>query len=566
MPASASSLAGASVASLAALASAWQFSVAFSAVVVPAAAAPGDALGAALWAFATLPNVNCTLQLLPVTPAAASFAALPLPHATAEFVVVSAPARRASAPSVFSLPLAWTTPFTWQLWACVGASALLASAAQTLLEGGAKPRALTEALLGWRFAPPATPAGRLHATAFAFTSALLFAQYVARAAAMASAADVGALLAAAPSASSVLCVADVASHASFAAAALPSLALTKRPSASAAALLAALRSGECAAALTTAADAAFAAGGPGDTAGLNCGLPAPKALQPTVQLALPLSPATSPPFVAALGVLLAHAAAPGGTSAAAAEAAFPAAAPHCAHGARWASASSAPQPLSLRDLSGIFMLQVVAAVAAAALHFGGAAGRAVAQRRSRKGKAEDGDELLEMEAVAAENGFAHEWRDSGDSSGGAAHKETPRRRGAAVASFSEESDHRHSPALHDAVLRMQDALESGDGMGWGPPAPRRTPGSRAAPRSELLAIEADAAVALARAPSSDTGPVRHRSRTPPRGGAVSADHFALVPPPRSPVSPERSPRAGGFTRGRPALPRDGGEDFLDTRL
>ena len=553
------------MASLAALASAWQFSVAFSAVVVPAVAAPGDALGAALWAFAAPFQVNCTLQLLPVTPAAASFAALPLPHATAEFVVVSAPERRASAPSVFSLPLAWTTPFTWQLWACVGASALLASAAQTLFEGGAQPRAVAAALLGWRFAPPATPAGRLHATAFAFTSALLFAQYVARAAAMATAADVGALLAAAPSASSALCVADVASHVAFAAAALPSLTLTKRSSASAAALLAALRSGECAAALTTAADAAFAAGGPGDTAGANCGLPAPKALQPTVQLALPLAPATSPTFVAALGVLLAHAAAAGGAFAAAAEAAFPAAAPHCAHRARWASGSHAPAPLSLRDLSGIFMLQVVAGVAAAALHWGGAAGRAVAQRRSGKGK-EDGDELLEMEVAAAENGFAHEWHDSGDSSGGgAAHKETPRRRGAAVASFSEEteSDHRRSPALRDAVLQMQDALENGDGMGWGPPAPRRTPGSRAAPRSELLAIEADAAVALVRAPSSDVGPVRHRSRTPPRSGAVSADHFALVPPPRS---PERSPRAGGFVRGRPALPRDGGEDFLDTRL
>ena len=557
-----------------ALAAAWEFSVEYVAAVAPAASS-SDALGAALWAFSTL-SANCTLQLLPATPAAAAFAALPLPHAAAEYVIVSAPMRRASGPSIFSQPLGWTAPFRWPLWACVGGSVVLASAAQAALEGGAtgaKPRDIATALFGWRFAPPATPAGRLHATAFAFTTALLFAQYVARAAAMAGSTD-GGLLAAAPRGAAALCVADVASHAAFAAAALPSLSLTKRSSASSAALLAALRSGECAAALTTAADAAYAAGGPGDAAGANCGLPAPSPLQPVQPLALPLSPTTAAGTVAALGVLLAHAAAPGGAFAEAAAAAFPAnGAPHCAGGARWAAASpAAPLPLSLRELSGIFMLQVAAGVAAAVLHLGGAAGRAVARRRHGLGKGADGEEeLLEMEVVAAENGsFAHDWNDS-DSNGGAAHKPSPSpspRRGPATPPFmtppTETAEaHRASPALRTAVQQMQEELSSGDGMGWGAPAPRRASG-RGVARAELLAIEADAAKAMmARsAPASDVGPARHRSRTPPRGGAVSADHFVFVPPPRSP----RSAGGNGVVRGRPALPRDTGEDFLDMRL
>ena len=567
LPASASSLTGVSVATMTALAAAWEFSVEYVAAVAPAASS-SDALGAALWAFSTL-SANCTLQLLPATPAAAAFAALPLPHAAAEYVIVSAPMRRSSGPSIFSQPLGWTAPFRWPLWACVGGSVVLASAAQAALEGGAtgaKPRDIGTALFGWRFAPPATPAGRLHATAFAFTTALLFAQYVARAAAMAGSTD-GGLLAAAPRGAAALCVADVASHAAFAAAALPSLSVTKRSSASPAALLAALRSGECASALTTAADAAFAAGGPGDAAGANCGLPAPLPLQPVQPLALPLSPATTAGTVAALGVLLAHAAAPGGAFAQAAEAAS--AASHCIGGARWAPASpAAPLPLSLRELSGIFMLQVASGVAAAILHCGGAAGRAVSRRRQGLGKAAEGeDELLEMEVVAAENGgFAPDWNDS-DSNGGAACKASlsPRRAPATPPTAGSESEaaeaHRDSPALRVAVQQMQEDLSSGDGLGWGAPAPRRATG-RGSARAELLAIEADAAKAMARAPASAVGPARQRSRTPPRGGAASADHFVFVPPPRSP----RSPGGSGIVRGRPALPRDNGEDYLDMRL
>jgi hypothetical protein len=112
-----------------------------------------------------------------------------------------------------------------------------------------------------------------------------------------------------------------------------------------------------------------------------------------------------------------------------------------------------------------------------------------------------------------------------------------------------------------AVQQMQEDLSSGDGLGWGAPAPRQASG-RGAVRAELLAIEADAAKAMARTPASDVGPARQRSRTPPRGGAASADDFVFVPPPRSP----RSPGGSGIVRGRPALPRDNGEDYLDMRL
>jgi hypothetical protein len=654
VPAPAGALAGASVASLSALASAWEFSVELSAAVAPPS---NDPVASALWAFSAL-SADCVLNTLPSTPAAAAFASLTAPHAPFSYVLVRAPPPAPPLPSVFRLPLPWTRPFEWRLWAVTGASILLASAAQDAFEkerrrrdaaaaaaaaaapggkrswGGAG-AALLLPLLGWRFAPPATPAGRLHATAFAFTSAILAAQYIATAAALASAG--GAAFVAPASPLTAVCVADNAAHAAFAAAALPSLQLLRRSSASAGALLAALHSGACAAAVTTDLDLAYAAGGPGDAGHANCGLPAAMPLGRGA-LALALAPATPPNVTHALGILLTYAAAPGGAFAAAAAAQFPAA--PCGADALGAdAAAAAPAPLSLRDLSGVFMLQVVAIAAAALLHVGGAAGRALATRAARRAQERDGggggggqgvaakkrhggraaapagaDD--DVAASAAENGGAihGSWaqgsgRGSDSASGGADDYDgsygvelraaplvvasSPRtlRRDAAGAATGAVS-----PALRAAVAAMQADMHAelgGDGHGWAAAEqPGRRIGGRSAAvaslRAELLAVEADAAAELARggtpsssaalsalsAPPPRSAGARARSRTPPRGGAVSAGPAQFAPPARSSerrahgtASAPRSPRgAQGRFGGRPALPRDAGDDFLDDRL
>jgi hypothetical protein len=583
VPASAGALAGASVEALLALAATWEFSVQLS-VAVPSSA-PGDALSAALWAFQTL-GADCALAPLPATPAAAAFAALPAPHVPFSYVLATPPPVLRAPPRVFSLPLPWTQPFEWRLWAVVGASILVASAAQAAFEGGgaaaakrrerpaaARTRALraaASALLGWRFTPPATPAGRLHATSFAFIVALLAAQYVAAASALAAA---GGVVAAPPPAA--VCVADNAAHAAFAAAALPALPQRRLAGASPAALLAALRSGECDAALLTDLDYAYAAGGPGDAAGAHCGLPVPVVLGRGVA-ALALAPATAANVTQAMGVLLAAAAAPGGAFAAAAAANMPAAQPRCSAAAAAATAAAArgvaPSPLRLRDLSGLFMLQVLAMAAGTALHAGGAATRALAvRRRDGAGRAhgaggKGGAALQAREyaaAPAAENGAAGHpaaWgsRSSSDvEEGGTAalhplpSPRSPRGAGGGAA----------SPALRAAVAAMQSELSASDGHGW---APRG-----AARRSDLLAVEADAAAlavhpaslvsVAASAPPTRYGGARSRSRTPPRyrSGAVSAGPAQFAPAPRASAA-----RFGG----RPALPRDTGEDYLDDRL
>jgi hypothetical protein len=649
VPAPAGALAGASVASLSALAAAWEFTVELSAAVAPQAVS-SDAVASALWAFTTL-SADCVLNTLPSTPAAAAFVSLTAPHAPFSYVLVRAPPPSPPLPSVFRLPLAWTRPFEWQLWAVTGAAVLLASAAQSVFEaptaGGAAAaaaappggkrgwrttRAFLSPLLGWRFAPPATAAGRLHATSFAFICAILAAQYIATAAALARAGGTSFVAPAPPLAS--VCVADNAAHAAFAAAALPSLQLLRRSSASAGALLAALHSGACAAAVTTDLDMAYAAGGPGDAAGANCGLPAATPLGRGA-LALALAPATPTNVSHALGILLAYAAAPGGTFAAAAAAEFPAA-PCGADVAGGDATAAAPAPLSLRDMSGVFMLQVCAGAAATLLHLGGAAGRALGARAARRAQergsgegatakkrhggraaAPAGADDDGVAASAAENGGAlHDtWaqgsgRGSDSASGGAGEyggayevelraaplrvSSSPRalRRDAAGAATGAAS-----PALRAAVARMQADMHAelgGDGHGWA--ATEQMPGRRsggrgaalASLRAELLAVEADAAEELARgatpassmvlsalsAPPPRSAGARARSRTPPRGGAVSAGPAQFAPPPRpsergarGTASAPRSPRgAQGRFSGRPALPRDAGDDFLDDRL
>jgi hypothetical protein len=338
------------------------FNLNLSAVV---AATPGDAVAAATWALRTL-RPNCVL--LPglfVTPAATAFAVLPVAEVPVAYVLVRSPA--SSSPSIFTLPLKpWTAPFEWRLWAVTGGYVLFAALCHNIFQGAMPVRHLPLAILGFNAQhATATPAARLHATAFGFTAALLLAQYIAAIAGLRASGPL-ALVSTAYAAPATVCTLDDSTYLARTRSVFPGATVV--PVASIAVAL----SPACPSSVVTTADLAFASA---------CASVVAQQLGATTVATLALSLTLQGDVARALSVLLAAAQMPGGTAYAGLGAAS------C--GTQSSTASSTWQPTTLRDLSGIFLLQGAAVLAAAFLHLTQLATARVFRRRSDEGVDEE---------------------------------------------------------------------------------------------------------------------------------------------------------------------------------
>jgi len=473
-------------------------------------------MATAAWVFSSL-GADCVLSPLAVSSATAGSTVL-YGHTPLK-VLLLRPA--VPGPSVFTLPLSWTAPFEWRLWATVGGFVLFCSIAHAALNGGG-PRAVATALLGFNgFHPTAqrSAAATLHATAFGFCAALLFAQYLSALSAMKTLPHAASVQASAPP--RALCLLDDA--AAWAAGFYPGASLTALPSV--AALLSALPA--CGAALLTDADLAYAGG---------CGAQGYIAQAvATAVAALPLSLAWQGDAARALSVFTAAAQAPGGAFSRAAEQQMPG---RAACGAAAGEAGALLwRPAKLRDLSTIFLLQGAALLAAALLHSGAMLG-AKLEARPGRGRLWRCCLPLSAEKEVAEVGDLE--------LAPAAHQERPA----------------SSLALAAAVARLHlgDEAASGDGFGWrGTPLaePSRQEKQRAAAvsqlRAELLAVEADAAAHLS-------------ARAGTRSVVAAAGWGGEQPQQQFRSAPASVAVAGRFG-GRPVLSRDGDDDLhLSTRL
>ena len=497
------------------------------------AVTPGDPVAAASWALTSL-RANCVL--LPglfVTPAATAFAVLPVAQVPVAYVLARTPASRS--PSVFTLPLqAWTSPFEWRLWAVTGGYVLFAALCHTVFQGAAPWSSLLLAILGFNAQhTTATPAARLHATAFGFTAALLLVQYIAAASSLRASGPVVVISPTSNAAPATVCTLNDSAYLARTRSAFPGATVV--PVASIGVAL----SPACPNSVVTTADLAFAGA---------CTSVVAQQLGSTTTATLSLSLSLQGDFARALSVLLAAAQMPGGTAYAGLSAAS------C--GTLGSSASSAWQPTTLRDLSGIFLLQGAAVLAAALLHITQLATTRFLSRRSDA--SQDGSE-----AEAAAEGGARTWwpcgrapeQDSQDgdgdvelSSGG-----TPLDAARKPQAGRSPSPLRASDALRASVARMG---------GGAPPAPgwRSNPlatGGEDVHRNAVLAqLRSDLLAAEAQRP------VVARSVAAPQPPPM-APHMAPRQQQQQHRSAPGSSVGGAAPRGRPVMPRD---YDMDSRL
>lgn len=222
-------LTGAAVQALQAASSLGGFALSLSAAVPP----PGSS-GAA-WALSQ-PAVDCVLPPAPLALRAGQASSI----ATAAYtpvtpLLVTTP--NAAGPRVFTLPLAaWTSPFAWQLWAVLGGFVVAGVA--------------VHGALGRRRGLGLLLARRVHAASWAFVAVLLCCAYLAALLRLERGPGWGA------SPPTSLCVLGLGG--SWAAAAFPAAAPVLQPSA--AALVYALRTGACSAALASNAELAAVGG------------------------------------------------------------------------------------------------------------------------------------------------------------------------------------------------------------------------------------------------------------------------------------------------------------------
>ena len=512
-------LGGATVDSLVYAVSYGGFQLNLSAVV---AAAPGDAVAAATWALTTL-RANCVL--LPglfVTPAATAFAVLPAAEVPAAYVLARSPA--SGSPSIFTLPLKlWTAPFELRLWAVTGGYVLFGALCHAIFQGAVPLRHLPLAILGFNAHPAtATPAARLHATTFGFTAALLLAQYIASVAGLRASGPL-ALAPTASGAAATICTLDDSAYLARTRAVFPRATVV--PVASVAVAL----SPACPTSVVTTADLAFAGA---------CSSVVAQQLGGTTVATLALSLTLQGDVARALSVLLSAAQMPGGTAYAGLSAAS------C--GTQSSSAGSTWQPTTLRDLSGIFLLQGAAVLAAAILHLTQLTAARMLRRRSDAAQKGEDEEAEDRPRRWWPCGRALEEYSEGDgdvelSSGGTplGHKPQTGRSPSPV---------RASEALRASVARMGGGpLPGGSQWRSNPLANAGEDDHRNAVlaqlRSDLLAAEAQRPVVARSVVAPQPMPPRQQQQQQHRSAPGSS--------------------VGTAPRGRPVMPRD---YDMDSRL
>lgn len=505
----------------------------------------GDAVAAANWAFTTL-QANCVVSsTLVVAPAAAAYAVSLAAQVPDSFVL----ARQSNVgPRVFTLPLrSWTAPFEWKLWAVTGAFVLHGALWHCIFQRMPL-RQLPLSVLGFHsLHAAATPAARVHATAFCFNAALLLVQYIAAAVTLRSS---GALFTtdSAAGAPSTVCTLNATAYLNQARYAFPGAGVVPVPSVGAALAALALPA-SCQAALLTESDVAFN----GACAAVSMQRVGSATMAP---LALSLQ---GTDVGRAMSVLLTGALAPGGL-------AYPA--PGLLTCPSTGQAPSGWQPTTLRELSGIFLLQGAAVLAAALVHVVHLTHERIGRTKKSapQGTDVDGEETHRHErrwCCCLGDDDEEEEEEEAAETGAPAHADVELATVGPLAPAhrkQQQQQHRSSPspvrtsdALRASVARMAGAGGEGRGGQWhSNPVAEEEDHQRNAVlaqlRSDLLAAEA-------------RQPVVARSVVAPRPpGPVAAGRRDVQP--RS--APGSSIGVSG-PRGRPMMPRDYATD-VDMRL